>query len=381
VALGDLMVSRGGSVDPAKFPDEKFDLYSIPAFDRGTSDIVQGADIGSTKQVVRPGDVLLSKIVPHIRRSWVVGPSRGHRVIASGEWIVFRSSAAHPPYLRHVLTGDPFHAQFMATVSGVGGSLLRARPAFVARIDVPLPPIEEQRRIAEVLDRAAALRAKRREALAHLDDLTQSIFLDMFGDPVRNPLRLPTSTVGDSAVQVTDGEHQTPRREADGIRLLSARNVRDGFLDLTNVDYIGDAEFDRIRRRCEPTRGDILISCSGTIGRVSQVRSETPFALVRSVALVRPDVQRVTSTFLEHQLRQPTIKALMLQRANASSQANLFQNQIRSLPLVLPPVSYQSQFGSRAATIDTVRDVQRAQLAQLDVLFGSLQQRAFSGQL
>jgi len=96
---------------------------------------------------------------------------------------------------------------------------------------------------------------------------------------------------------------------------------------------------------------------------------------------VRPDVQRVTSTFLEHQLRQPTIKALMLQRANASSQANLFQNQIRSLPLVLPPVSYQSQFGSRAATIDTVRDVQRAQLAQLDVLFGSLQQRAFSGQL
>ena len=375
------MVSRGGSVDPAKFPDEKFDLYSIPAFDRGTSDIVQGADIGSTKQVVRPGDVLLSKIVPHIRRSWVVGPSRGHRVIASGEWIVFRSSAAHPPYLRHVLTGDPFHAQFMATVSGVGGSLLRARPAFVARIDVPLPPIEEQRRIAEVLDRAAALRAKRREALAHLDDLTQSIFLDMFGAPVRNPLRLPTSTVGDSAVQVTDGEHQTPRREADGIRLLSARNVRDGFLDLTNVDYIGDAEFDRIRRRCEPTRGDILISCSGTIGRVSQVRSETPFALVRSVALVRPDVQRVTSTFLEHQLRQPTIKALMLQRANASSQANLFQNQIRSLPLVLPPVSYQSQFGSRAATIDTVRDVQRAQLAQLDVLFGSLQQRAFSGQL
>jgi len=160
VALGDLMVSRGGSVDPAKFPDEKFDLYSIPAFDRGTSDIVQGADIGSTKQVVRPGDVLLSKIVPHIRRSWVVGPSRGHRVIASGEWIVFRSSAAHPPYLRHVLTGDPFHAQFMATVSGVGGSLLRARPAFVARIDVPLPPIEEQRRIAEVLDRAAATECK-----------------------------------------------------------------------------------------------------------------------------------------------------------------------------------------------------------------------------
>src|SRR5204862_484319 len=100
-------------------------------FDEGSPVVAPGNAIGSSKQVVAPGDILLSKIVPHIRRSWIVGPSRGRRMIASGEWIVFRSPHVDPRYLRQTLVSDPFHAHFMATVSGVGGSLLRARPVHV----------------------------------------------------------------------------------------------------------------------------------------------------------------------------------------------------------------------------------------------------------
>ena len=91
--------------------------------------------------------------------------------------------------MRWVLVGDVFHSDFMRTVSGVGGSLLRARPAEVFKIQIPLPPLAEQKRIAGILDAADALRAKRREALAQLDTLIQSTFLDMFGDPVTNPMR------------------------------------------------------------------------------------------------------------------------------------------------------------------------------------------------
>ena len=156
IPLGDLMATKSGSVDPAKFAEEIFDLYSIPAFDRGEPEIVAGSAIGSAKLVVEPGDVLLSRIVPHIRRAWVVGKDHGRRIIASGEWIVFRSESANPDYLRQVLVGDPFHAQFMNPVAGVGGSLLRARPAHVAKVVIPLPPLAEQRWIAEVLDRAEA---------------------------------------------------------------------------------------------------------------------------------------------------------------------------------------------------------------------------------
>jgi type I restriction enzyme S subunit len=126
------MPKRTGSVDPSAFPDEVFDLYSVPAFDTGQPEVLAGSKIGSAKQVVQPGDVLISKIVPHIRRCWVVGENRGRRIIASGEWIVFRSPAVDPNFLRYLLVEDRFHAKFINTVSGMGGSLMRARPSYVS---------------------------------------------------------------------------------------------------------------------------------------------------------------------------------------------------------------------------------------------------------
>nr|WP_186353107.1 restriction endonuclease subunit S [Pseudomonas gessardii] len=197
VELDALMARRNGSVNPAKFLDEEFELHSIPAFDAGRPDFVNGSQIGSSKQVVQPNDVMISKIVPHIRRASVVGASSGRRQIASGEWIVFRSERVFPNYLRQVLVSDDFNAKFMNTVAGVGGSLLRARPAEVAKIKIPLPPIPEQRRIAAILDKADALRAKRREAIAKLDQLLQSVFLEMFGDPVTNTKGWPLISFAD----------------------------------------------------------------------------------------------------------------------------------------------------------------------------------------
>src|SRR5262249_28789735 len=145
---------------------------------------------------------------------------------------------------------------------------------------VPCPPTREQRRIVDLLEQADALRTKRREAIAHLDELAQSIFLDMFGNPRINSKPWRASPLEQVAEQVTDGEHLTPRRQATGIRLLSARNVRDGHLDFANTDFIGPDEHARIRRRCDPRRGDVLISCSGTIGRVAPVETDEPFSLV-----------------------------------------------------------------------------------------------------
>ena len=162
ISIGDVALRKGGSVDPKKHQDEVFELYSIPAFDAGAPEVVAGSTIGSSKKAVQPNDVMISRIVPHIRRACVVGPAGRYRQIASGEWIIFRGERIWPKYLRWLLVGDVFHSAFLRTVSGVGGSLLRARPAEVFKIQIPLPPLPEQRRIAEILDKADALRAKRR---------------------------------------------------------------------------------------------------------------------------------------------------------------------------------------------------------------------------
>lgn len=159
------------NVDPSKFPNEIFELYSVPSYANNKPEIVTGAEIRSTKQSVEIGDVLLCKIAPHLNRVWIVRELHNYRRIASSEWIVIRSKIATSDYLRYALTEPKFRSAFMATSSGVGGSLIRARPRAVAKILIPLPPINEQRRIVEKLDRIFDRLRRVRDELSHIKKL------------------------------------------------------------------------------------------------------------------------------------------------------------------------------------------------------------------
>jgi type I restriction enzyme S subunit len=280
-------------------------------------------------------------------------------------------------------------AQFFKTPSyrrtisslAAGANINNLKSEHLDDLQVPLPALPEQRRIAAILDQADALRAKRRESLEQLDGLTQSIFIEMFGDPATNPMNWEVVTLESIATKVTDGEHLTPRRTSSGIKLLSARNVRDGYLDFGDVDYVDEAEYQRISKRCNPELDDILISCSGSIGRVAIVEIAEPLALVRSAALVKPDRRMIGSKFLETYLRSAHLNRLMIKSAHSSSQANLFQGPIRSLPVFLPRPDLQHLFEDRYRAVRKIRAGQAEATRELDALFASLQQRAFAGQL
>lgn len=280
-------------------------------------------------------------------------------------------------YLRHGLEGAILDMQkhlHGATMQHVNrGEFLSTK--------LYLPPLEEQKRIAEILDRAEELRSKRREAIAQLDTLTQAIFIEMFGDPATNPKEWTVSKLGDVAEKITDGEHQTPKRTLQGIKLLSARNVQNGYIDVRDVDYVSIEEYQRIMKRCNPVKGDILLSCSGTIGRVTTVDTDELFSLVRSVALLKLKHDLINSKFIEYFLRTPALHAKMQQRANASSQANLFQNQIRELPAFIPPLTLQQEFACRVEAVEKLKTAHCASLSELNALFASLQHRAFRGEL
>lgn len=249
-----------------------------------------------------------------------------------------------------------------------------------AAIEIPLPPLDEQRRIAAILDQVEMLRAKRRQSALLVEVATQEIYLHEFGDPVQNSMNWPSGTLGDQATKITDGEHKTPRRSESGVPLLSARSIQSGWIDFEATDFVPAEEYEVLRRRIQPQTGDILISCSGTIGRVAQVRERTEFAMVRSAALVRPGPD-LSPGFLEQQLSAAPMKALMNLRANSSAQANLFQNQIRSLPVVIPPLDHQKEFERRIEAVARQRKLAMSSLTQLDDLFASLQARAFRGEL
>ena len=264
VPLGEFMPPKKRSIDPRKYPAEEFELFSVPAFDTGSPEIISGNDVGSSKQLLEKGDVLLSRIVPHIRRAWIVEPGSDLRTIGSSEWIIFRSIRFAPAYLRHVLMSDRFHQAFLKTVAGVGGSLLRARPQYVAEIEIPLPPINEQLWIAAVLDAADTLREKRRQALARLDSLTHAVFIDIFGDPVANPLGWRDDRVLADVAEVRSGI--TKGRKTGGVPLtsvpyLAVVNVQDGFIALDPLKSI-DATAVEIEKYALLV-GDILLTEGG----------------------------------------------------------------------------------------------------------------------
>jgi type I restriction enzyme S subunit len=367
------MATKSGSVDPSKFTDEIFDLYSIPAFDRGEPEIVAGSAIGSAKQVVEPGDVLLSRIVPHIRRSWVVDKDHGRRIIASGEWIVFRSENANPDYLRHVLVGDPFHAQFMNTVAGVGGSLLRARPAHVAKIVIPLPPLAEQRRIAEVLDRAEALRAKRRAALAQLDSLTQSLFLDLFGDPRPNEKSWPLRSLKELGKVKTGG---TPPSAKPGMFGGPIPFVTPGDLESEqpvkrSVTEAGAVEAETVRA------GATLVCCIGaTIGKMGKATQHSAFnQQINAVEWANG----VDDNYGLGVLR--FFKPQIATWGASTTLPILKKSSFEKIEIPVPPLPLQREFARRVTAVEKLKTAQRASQAELDALFATLQHRAFRGEL
>ena len=168
--------------------------------------------------------------------------------------------------------------------------------------------------------------------------VVQSQFIEQFSDE-----RWPLKSISELCDIVTDGEHQTPRRVDSGIYLLSARNVKNQELSFDEVDYIDEQEYQRIAKRIEPQENDVLISCSGSVGRTCVVPKGIRFQLVRSVALLRfkPVVDPL---FMSYQMAMPYVQSQIETLKSQTSQANLFQGNIKKIQVIVPSKEEQKQF-------------------------------------
>ncbi len=165
--------------------------------------------------------------------------------------------------------------------------------------------------------------------------------------PDEIPFDIPESWIwaklADISAKITDGEHKTPCRVDSfcGYYLLSARNVRDGFISLDDVDYVDEEEYNRIAIRCNPKKHDVLISCSGSVGRCSIVSDDNKYVMVRSAAMVSP--LSVDSTYLMYSIQSDVVQRQIRDKTKQTAQANLFQDAIRNLIIPLPPLTEQKR--------------------------------------
>lgn len=249
--------------------------------------------------------------------------------------------------------------------------------ADLLKIEIDIPEISTQSTIVDRLRKIEQIIDLRNQELKRLDDLVKARFVEIFGDLRLNPFDWKLQCFEDMTELITDGEHATPRRVSEGIYLLSARNVLNHSIQLEDVDHIDQEEYDRIAKRVIPSKGDVLISCSGTVGRCCSVPEGLKFQMVRSAALLRfkPEIKPI---FAEYMITSDFVQEQINQSKTASSQANLFQGKIAKLKGFVPPIDLQNQFEAFVSQVDKSKfEVQRS-LDEAQKLFDSLMQEYFS---
>jgi len=260
-------------------------------------------------------------------------------------------------------------------MTGSGGQ--RRVPAdFLKQLEMRIPPIEEQRRIAAILDQADALRAKRRQVLAHLDTLTQSIFYDMFGDPVSNGRGHPKAPIGSLAYVVTG--NSPPRADTsnfgDAIEWIKSDNLG-GAVATRATEWL--SERGRSLARIAKA-GSVLVTCiagsPNSIGKASLVDRDVAFN--QQINAVLPS-GRLDTEFLLGQLK--TAPSLVRAKSSGGMKGLVSKSSFQSIQVLVPPIATQQEFVRRVRAVDSHRDLIVSE--PFDDLYASLQSRAFSGEL
>ncbi|WP_433860881.1 restriction endonuclease subunit S [Pseudomonas thivervalensis] len=248
------------------------------------------------------------------------------------------------------------------------------------KIEIPLPPLSEQRRIAAILDKVDALRAKRREAVAKLDQLLQSVFLEMFGDPVTNPKGWPVLSIQEACESIVDCVNRTaPTVDyVTDYKMIRTTNVRNFKVSLDSVRYVEKVIFDDWNRRLLPQKGDVILTREAPAGEAGVLDSDDQVFLGQRLMLYRVNQQRATPEYLLYSFMGEGMQQQFKKQSSGSTVKHLSVPDCRSWDLMLPPVELQKKFTGIVAMNWSLRQQALAHSNRLKDLFFSVQKSAFS---
>lgn len=326
------------------------------------------------------GDVLVAKITPCFENGKIAQAALTHRIgFGSTEFHVVRPrpGKANARYLLHYLRQEHIRREGERKMTGSAGQR-RVPEHFLAGLEIPLLPLTEQLRIAEVLDKIEELRVKRRAALAQLDTLNQSIFLEMFGDPVVNPKSWPVKKFGQVGALDRGVSKHRPRNAPELLGgpypLVQTGEVAncDGYIRRHNSTY---SEVGLRQSKMWPA-GTLCITIAANIAMTGILTFDACFP--DSVVGFRAD-EPATVEFVRCWLS--FLQKTLEDTAPESAQKNINLAILRNLDVPLPQLGLQRDFARRIVAVEKLKTAHRTALAELDALFTSLQHRAFRGEL
>lgn len=394
VALGDIFeIARGGSPRPI----EKFltddpagvnwimiaDATDSQKYITGTKKRILKTGVKNSR-MVHPGDFLLTNSMS-FGRPYILKTSG---CIHDG-WLVLsrKRNDVDQDYFFHLLKSKAVYSEFARRAAGA--TVKNLNIDIVKEVQVQVPPIEEQRRIAKILDWAEALRAKRCAAITQLDTLVRFIFLEQFGDPIQNSKKWPRVPFSELLASIDSGwspvcQDRAVVGEEWGVLKLGAVTWCE-YNCSENKALPPDVDPDR---ELEVKVGDLLFVRKNTYDRVAAcalVRETQPRLLLSDLIFrLRPRAEVQLDTCYLHQLLIYPTKRREIQKlagGTAGSMPNISKSRLQTIPIEVPPLDFQRDFSRRVAAVEKLRVLHRAALDTMDAMFASLQHRAFRGEL
>lgn len=288
-----------------------------------------------------------------------------------------------PKYLMYLLFNLYRQRKVLKFQNKTTGIINLKLDQYLNKTIVDIPAKEIQLKVVNALDQAFDLIEKRQSQIAALGELTKSVFLEMFGDPVLNLNNYADSKLSDLCLKITDGTHHSPPMVGKGVPYVSAKHLGKGYIDFfSNPAYISHEEHEKIYKRCDPVKGDVLyIKDGATTGIAGINHYDFEFSMLSSLALIKPDLNQLNNYYLVHYLNNSRIKDNILNNMSGGAIKRLTIKKINNLNIVVPPISLQNTFMESVVNIEKQKEKMNKGLEELKSLYASLLQKSFQGEV
>lgn len=317
-------------------------------------------------KVARKGDILMSVRAP-------VGPvnfATEKCCIGRGLAIIRPNEKIDKEYLFY------FFINYQKYISGHGGAVFDSiNKDEIGNIEIPLPAMEEQKKIAARLDAVSDLLAKQKQLLSEQDTLIQSLFYDIFGDPIKNNKGWKIEKLG-KVCDVRDGTHDSPSFIEKGYPLVTSKNLSEGMVSFKNVSYISKEDYDKINIRSKVDAGDLLMPMIGTIGNPVIVLGDASFA-IKNVALIKFNKKDVLNIYIKYILSSEYFKKISSEEKRGGTQKFMSLGSIRGMKIPVPPLELQEKFAAIVEQIESEKSKIKSAIAETQTLFNSMMSEYF----
>ncbi|QGK73212.1 restriction endonuclease subunit S [Flavobacterium sp. SLB02] len=372
VSLRMSNIRPGGSFDSEYnqrfLPDNFKEKYSQYLLSDG--DLV----IAMTDLATDPKILGVPTIVETNGKNWLLNQRVGKLVIRD-------NLKADKTYLRYILN-HPIHKNYYRMFAG-GGLQINIGKNEILSLKIPLPPIEIQKKIANILDNAASLRNKTEQLIKEYDLLEQSIFLTMFGDPVRNEKGWNTEIGENLCKKISVGIVIKPASYYvdNGILALRSLNIKKNHIDLTNIVQLSKEAHLSVLKKSILKTGDIVVVRTGNTGTAAIIPESLNGVNCIDLIIIRPDINIMNSKFFIYFLNSERGKLLILGKSVGGIQKHFNVGSMKKLVLPVPPLTLQNEFAEKITLIEKQKVLAKKELKESEDLLNCLLQKAFRGEL